>query len=81
MALIIPERDRLEAMFMEQAISVLEENIDQRQMIADNAFETGFRFEKNCFSAITGLPSSKSSGILYSRTWHNRNKAVHFPGI
>jgi len=78
MALILPERDKLESRFMDKTMSALDKNIDKRQIIVDKAFEAGFIFEENCHSAINALPPSKPLGFLYNRAWQKRNKAVNF---
>ncbi len=80
MALILPERNRLEARLMRQAISALGHDRARRQSITNAAFEAGIRFEDDCFARINALPPARTSGFLYTRAWNKRNKAVNFQG-
>lgn len=81
MTLIVPERDRLEAQLMQNAMSGLGHDRDLRQLITDRSFEAGFGFEKTCFCKVNALLSDKPPQFLYARSWQKRNRAINFPVV
>ncbi len=81
MSLIVPERDRLEARLMHEAMSALDHDRKRRQSITDRSFEAGFWFEQTCFSRVNALFPDKSPQFLFARSWKKRNRAANFPRI
>ena len=76
MRFITPQRNKLEADLLKQALSASKSDLMERQGIAHQAFEKARNLDNKCRVALKSLPVVKSKGFLYSHAWHKWNKAA-----
>ena len=74
--LITPQKNKLEADLLKQALAKSESNLTERQDISRQAFERARNLENECRITLKSLPIVKAPSFLYSRAWHKWNKAA-----
>ncbi len=79
MQYITPQRDKLEADLLKQALSTKKTDLTERQSLARQAFEKARNFDDECHAALKSLSVVKSNSILYSHAWRKWNKAAGLP--
>ncbi len=71
---IIPKRMEREAELVNQALSAMTSDREDRRLIMNKAFKDGDDFDRFCHDAIASIPAAGSAGFLYSRAWKKWNK-------
>jgi len=74
-----PERDKLEAEFIKQALSPAAAEHAWRQAMADRTFERACAAENTWRASLAKNPEKKLCNILYNRAWRKRNKNAALP--
>jgi len=79
MRVITPQRNKLEADLLKQALSASESDLTERQSIARQAFKKARNLDKECRVALKSLSVVKAQGFLHSHAWRKWNKAAGLP--
>ena len=79
MRFITPQRNKLEADLLKQALSASESDLTERQSIARQAFKKARNLDKECRVILKSLSVVKAQGYLYSHAWRKWNKAAGLP--